>query len=459
MFIDTFEAEGLAQLSYLVGDEVAGVAAVIDPRRDIGAYLDRARERGVRIVAGIDTHIHADFVSGAAALRRAVGAKVHGGPVGYRFPVDALTDGDEVKLGRLTLGVLHTPGHTPEHICLVARGGRGAEAAWGVFTGDTLFAGEVGRPDLLGEGTEDGLARQLFHTLHEKLLPLGDELIVYPGHGKGSPCGGAIGDRTTSTLGYERKNNPRLAIRDEDEFVKDLLSAQTPAPRYYARMKVVNATDPTDAPAAPVQPLDPADVQSRQRAGALVLDTRDVEAFGGAHVPGALNIPLSGSFAVWAGKLLDENQDVILVGEPDEVERARTNLARIGVDRVVGSLRGVMKYWEEAGLPLARVQQMSVHQVQDAAAAVQVLDVRYDSEFADGHIPGATHIELSKLEKTLDGDGRALDPTKPVAAYCGSGSRAGIAASILRRAGFTDVRAVPGSMTAWKNAGLPVEKP
>lgn len=455
MFIDTFEAEGLAQLSYLVGDEAAGVGAVIDPRRDIDEYLERAQERGVRIVAGIDTHIHADFVSGAAALRRAVGSKVHGGPVGYRFPMDPLKDGDEVKLGKLTLTAVHTPGHTPEHICLVARGGRGSASAWGVFTGDTLFAGEVGRPDLLGEGTEDALARQLFHTLHEKLLPLGDELIVYPGHGKGSPCGGSIGDRSTTTLGYERKNNPRLSIRDEDAFVKDILGSQTPAPRYYARMKVVNATDPTDAPTAPVQPLDPQDVKRRQDAGALVLDTRNGEAFGGAHVPGALNIPLSGSFAVWAGKLLDENQDIVLVGEPADVERARVNLARIGIDRVVGSLRGGMRFWEEGGLPLARIEQMSVHQVKQAGDDLQVLDVRYDDEFAAGHIPDAVHVELSKLERTLAADGRRLDPSRPVATYCGSGSRASIAASVLERAGFSDVRAIPGSMTAWKNAGFP----
>ena len=457
MFIDTFEAEGLAQLSYLVGDEVAGLAAVIDPRRDIDEYLAKAQERGVRIVAAVDTHIHADFVSGAAALQRAVGAKVYGGPVGYRFPMHAIGDGAEIELGKLKLSALHTPGHTPEHICLVARGGRGAESAWGVFTGDTLFAGEVGRPDLLGEGTEDKLARELFHTLHQKLLPLGDELIVYPGHGKGSPCGGAIGDRSTTTLGYERKNNPRLRITDEDAFVKDLLATQTPAPKYYARMKVVNATDPLDMPSTPFLALDAAHVKELQEHGTLVLDTRDVEAFGGAHIPGALNIPLSGSFAVWAGKLLDERQDVVLIGEPAEAARARVNLARIGIDRVVGFLRGGMRFWEEAGLPLGRVQQMSVHQVKDSAQDVQVLDVRYDNEFAGGHIPGAVHVELSKLEQTLATDGKALDKAKPVAAYCGSGSRAGIAASLLKRAGFRDVRAVPGSMTAWKNAGFPTE--
>ena len=458
MFIDTFEAEGLAQLSYLVGDEVAGLAAVIDPRRDVADYIERAREREVSIVAAIDTHIHADFVSGAATLRRTVGARLYGGPVGYRFPVDALKDGDEIRLGKITLNAIHTPGHTPEHICLIARGGRGAEAPWGVFTGDTLFAGEVGRPDLLGEGTEDALARQLFHTLHEKLLPLGDELIVYPGHGKGSPCGGAIGDRTTTTIGYERRHNPRLAIRDEDAFVADLLASQTPAPRYYARMKQMNATDPLEMPSAPFLALGPKDVAALQEGGTLVLDTRDIEAFGGAHVPGALNIPLSGSFAVWAGKLIADDQDLVLISDADDVERARVNLARIGLDWVVGWLRGGMKYWEEAGLPLARVQQMSVHQLKDATDELQVLDVRYDDEFASGHVPGAAHIELSKLEKTLASDGRALDRARPVAAYCGSGTRAGIAASLLRRAGCTDVRAIPGSMTAWKKAGYPVEK-
>lgn len=457
MFIDTFEAEGLAQLSYLIGDEAAGKGAVIDPRRDIDEYVERARDRGVRIVAAIDTHIHADFVSGVLALQRAAGATIYGGPVGYRFPVQALRDGDEIGLGRITLSAIHTPGHTPEHVCLVARGGRGAAAPWAVFTGDTLFAGEVGRPDLLGEGTEDGLARQLFHTLHRKLLPLGDELIVYPGHGKGSPCGGAIGDRTTTTIGYERRHNPRLAIRDEDAFVRDLLASQTPAPRYYARMKVVNATGPQEMPAQPFTALDPAEVAARQEGGALVLDTRDIEAFGGAHVPGALNIPLSGSFAVWAGKLIEDTRDLLLVGEPDAVERARVNLARIGLDRVAGWLRGGMKYWEEAGLPLARVRQMSVHQVSEAGDDVQLLDVRYDDEFAAGHVPGAIHVELSKLERALAADGRALDRERPVVTYCGSGSRAGIAASLLRRAGFEDVRAIPGSMTAWKNAGYPIE--
>ena len=457
MFIDTFEAEGLAQLSYLVGDEVAGRAAVIDPRRDIAEYVERARERGVSIVAAIDTHIHADFVSGVGALHRATGAVMHGGPVGYEFPVEALKDGDEIRLGKITLTAIHTPGHTPEHICLVARGGRGAEAPWGVFTGDTLFAGEVGRPDLLGEGTEDGLARQLFHTLHEKLLPLGDELIVYPGHGKGSPCGGAIGDRTTTTIGYERRHNPRLAIRDEDAFVKDVLGSQKPAPRYYGRMKVVNATSPLEMPTHPFLALDPRNVAALQEGGTLVLDTREIEAFGGAHVPGALNIPLSGSFAAWAGKLIADDQDIVLVGDADAVERARVHLARIGIDWVVGWLRGGMKYWEEAGLPLARVAQMSVHQVSDASDELQVLDVRYDDEFEAGHVPGATHIELSRLEQALVRDG-GLDRARPVVTYCGSGSRAGIAASVLRRAGFADVRAIPGSMTAWKNAGLPVSQ-
>lgn len=462
MFIDTFEAAGLAQLSYLVGDESAGVAAVIDPRRDIGAYVERARERGVRIVAAIETHIHADFVSGGAALRRAVGAALHGGTSGYGFDVDGLEDGRELRLGALLLRAVHTPGHTPEHICLVASGGRGASAPWGVFTGDTLFAGEVGRPDLLGEGTERALARQLFHTLHEKLLPLGDELIVYPGHGKGSPCGGSIGDRTTTTLGYERRHNPRLRIDNEDEFVRDVLASQTPAPRYYPVMKQVNANDPPSAPADALLPLDAGQVVRLQQEGALVLDVREIEAFGGAHIPGALNIALRSSFPVWAGRLLDgDARSVLVLDGPAQLEIVRTHLSRIGMDRVLGWLRGGMRHWAEAGLPLESIPQMTVHEVAEGRAAgaeLQVVDVRSDAEWAEGRVPHALHIELAQLQDRLASDGLELDPGRPVAAFCGSGYRASIAASILKRTGYADVRNVPGSMTAWRSADLPVEK-
>jgi hydroxyacylglutathione hydrolase len=320
----------------------------------------------------------------------------------------------------------------------------------------------VGRPDLLGEGTEDGLARQLFHTLHEKLLPLGDELIVYPGHGKGSPCGGSIGDRATTTLGYERRHNPRLRIEDEEEFVRDVLGSQTPAPRYYPVMKKVNANDPASMPDGELPPLDPKEVARLQAEGALVLDVREIEAFGGAHVPGALNIPLPGSFPVWAGRLLDAETSLILVlDDPAQLVVARTHLGRIGMDRVLGWLRGGMRVWADAGLPLDRIDQMSVHQVADeapGAGALQLLDVRSDADYAAGHMPDAIHVELSRLEERLRSDGRDLDRARPVAAYCGSGHRAGIAASILKRAGFSDVRNVPGSMTAWTNAKLPIEK-
>lgn len=464
MFIDTFEAEGLAQLSYMVGDESAGVAAVIDPRRDIDAYLDRARERGVRIVAAIETHIHADFVSGGAALRHVTDCRLCGGPGNYRYPLDVLADGEEIELGRLKLRALHTPGHTPEHVCLVASGGRGSKAPWAVFTGDTLFAGEVGRPDLLGEGTEEGLARALFHTLHEVVLPLGDELIVYPGHGKGSPCGGSIGDRLTTTLGYERKNNPRLSITNEDAFVTDVLGAQTPAPRYYPVMKKVNAADPAGAPRLHIGPIDAKEAARRQRdQDVTILDVREIEAFGGAHVPGSVNIPLRSSFPVWAGRLLDTHARILLVlDDTDQLPVAATQLHRIGIDDIVGFLRGGMRLWAEAGMPLESLQLMSVHEL-DAArrerdGSLQILDVRGDGEWRDGHVPGALHIELAELQDTLCADGRQLHRDRPVVTYCGSGFRAGIAASLLRRAGFEDVRNVPGSMTAWRNAQLPIEK-
>jgi hydroxyacylglutathione hydrolase len=210
MFLETVEARGLAHLSYVLGDDSAGVCAVIDPRRDVSVYLDIARKRETRITHILETHIHADFVSGSLELAAQTGAPIYGGANGnHTFAHHPLREGNDLSLGSYCLRALHTPGHTPEHVCFLVSGGRGAQRPWALFSGDTLFAGEVGRPDLLGHGSEDHLARQLYHTLHDKLLKLGDEVEVYPAHGQGSPCGGSIGDRPTSTIGYERLNNPK----------------------------------------------------------------------------------------------------------------------------------------------------------------------------------------------------------------------------------------------------------
>lgn len=460
MFVDTIEAEGLAHLSYLIGDEAAGVAAVIDPRRDIEVYVERARERAVRITDVVETHIHADFVSGIRALAERVGARARGGARGdYGFELERLEEGDELELGPVRLRAVHTPGHTPEHVCLVASGGSAGDAVWGVFTGDTLFAGEVGRPDLLGQGTERGLAEQLFQSLRQKLLPLGDEVLVYPAHGRGSPCGGSIGDRLVTTLGFERLHNPRLRHADEERFVEDVLGSVSSPPRYYPRMKKINAAGPPGFPRAPVLPLEPEDALERQRQGALLLDTREIEAFGGAHAPGALSLALRSSFPVWAGRLLDPDRPIVLVMEDGaEADRARTHLARIGIDPVVGYVRRGMRGWVGAGLPIESTTLLSVHELKrrlGADDAPQVLDVRSEDEWQSGHVPGATHVELQQLEDRLDGDA-PVRRDRPVAVYCGSGFRSSIAASILEREGFDHVMNVPGAYGAWTAAGYEV---
>ena len=461
MILETVEAEGLAHLSYVLGDDSAGVCAVIDPRRDVEVYLDLARRSHARITHILETHIHADFVSGSRELAAQTGAPVYVGAAdGYGFDHRPLKEGDTLEVGALCLRVIHTPGHTPEHVCYLVSGGKGSPEPWGLFTGDTLFAGEVGRPDLLGGGTEERLARQLYHTLHEKLLPLGDEVEIYPAHGQGSPCGGSIGDRNTSTVGYERQNNPKLQARSEDEFVAQVLDSLPPAPFYYPRMKKVNAAGPRVLGCLPhVQPLDAKRFQEAMRApNALVVDTREIEAFGGAHLPGALNIPLRDEFPIWAGWMLRPEQRLLLVlAREEDLDRVQRDLVRVGLEEIGGYLRQGLRGWTEAGLPFARILQMSVHELKERVVegrdGLQVLDVRRDDEWEQGYIPTAKHVYAPYLPDHLDG----LDREKPVVTYCGSGYRASIAASLLQQHGFQEVYNVPGSIKAWKAAGYPLE--
>jgi hydroxyacylglutathione hydrolase len=464
MIFKTIKSEGLAAISYLLGDDNAGECAVIDPRRDVDVYLEVARKQNVRITHIFETHIHADYVSGSVELAGLTGAKVHvGKSADYQFPAEQMPEGSELSFGDLRIQVLHTPGHTPEHMSLLISGGQGASKPWAVFTGDTLFAGEVGRPDLVGGGTEMTLARQLYHSLHEKLLKLGDEVEVYPGHGEGSPCGGNIGDRDSTTIGYERLHNPKLQARSEEAFVKAVLDGLPPAPSYYSRMKRVNASGARLLRCLPVvPPLGPKEFAGKmQHENQIVVDAREIEAFGGAHIDGALNIALREEFPIWAGWMLSPEEHVLLVlTHENELETAVRHLLRIGIDSIAGYLRKGMRGWIEAGLPFRTVPQMSVHDLKDVVMDAkrdgwQVLDVRRDDEWRRGRIPHAQHI----FAANLPGRANELDRRRPVAAYCGSGYRASIAASVLERSGFERVFNVPGSMKAWKAAGYPVEKP
>ena len=461
MILEVIESEGLAHLSYVVGDRSAGVCAEIDPRRDVDAYLDVAQRHEAAITHVLETHIHADFVSGSSELWAKTGAPLYvSAAAEYGFASRPLHDGDVLELGALRLQVIDTPGHTPEHVCFLVSGGKGATEPWGLFTGDTLFAGEVGRPDLLGENTEELLARQLYRTLHERVLPLGDHLQIFPAHGRGSPCGGNIGDRWSSTIGYERRHSPRLQDGSEDAFVGAVLSGLPPAPSYYPRLKQLNAAGPPVLESVPyVPPLDAVRFQQRMTTGpTIVVDARQTDAFAAAHVPGALNLPLQGPFPIWAGWMLSPDQPVLLVlSAPEDLDRVVRHLIRVGIDSIAGYLRRGMNEWAEAGLPLEQTPHVSVHElkarIDRRSDDLQLLDVRRDDEWEGGHIPGARHVYAPHVAENIT----SFDPDKPIATYCGTGYRASIAASVLQRHGFRDVSTVAGSMAAWRHAGFPVE--
>lgn len=466
MILETIETTGIAQLSYLLGDEDAGACVVIDPRRDVDVYLRLARRHGVRIDRVLETHVHADFVCGSRELSARTGAPILVGATGrYGFDHTPLEDGDEIRVGSLVLRALHTPGHSPEHLCYAVRDADGPGEPWAVFTGDALFAGSVGRPDLAAGHDPEDLAAQLYRSIHEVMLPLGDGVLVYPGHGAGSPCGADIGERKVTSIGYERRHSDKLGISDEDEFVEAVLDGLPEEPTYYSRMKKVNA-EGSEARGGPawLRPMGPAAFgEAASGDGAVVVDTRGIEAFGAAHLEGSVNIALRESFAVWAGWILPPDQRVLLVTErAGDVQTAQRHLFRIGLDDVGGYLRGGMRGWIEAGHEYARREDLSIHELRDlertGARALQLLDVRSDSEWREGHIPGARHVYAPYL---LDVDEAVedLDRQRPVVVYCGTGYRASLAASLLARQGFEQVHNVPGSITAWRAAGYPLASP
>ncbi|WP_312913872.1 MBL fold metallo-hydrolase [Stutzerimonas nitrititolerans] len=460
LVFEPFYTDGLAQISYLIGDSKAAVAAVIDPRRDIDIYLQMAKARGLRIAYAIETHIHADFVSGAQALAKRTGAQIIGGRAdNYEFELRQVSGGETIELGQATLQVMHTPGHTPEHISLQLFDAQQGDQPIALFTGDTLFNLDVGRPDLLGEGSERKLAGALYHTLFDHYLPLGDRIEIYPCHGAGSACGKSIGDRRHSTLGSERLFNPALREqRSEDAFIDWLLADMPEPPRHYARLKQLNVRSAVQMEGASLPPpLAPSEFETLAARGMQVVDVRSILAFGGGHVPGAINIALRNEFVNWAGWMLDDARPILLVGESaDDVHQAVTQLYRIGLDDIRGYLRNGMTDWQNAALPLNRLQEWTVHELNARREApdVQVLDVRSPQEVAAGRVPGARHIFVAHLADRLN----ELDPDKTTATYCGSGYRASIAASILKKAGFRDVANVPGSWMAWKAANLPVQE-
>jgi hydroxyacylglutathione hydrolase len=456
----TIQTEGIAELSYLLGDDDEGVGAIFDPRADVDVYVEMAREAGVAITHIFETHIHADLVSGSRELcARLEAAKIYASGEGgaeYGFETEKIKDGDRFTFGDVLVTARHTPGHTPEHISYLMAEADHPDEPWAVLTGDSLFVSSAGRPDLLGEKYTKELAKQQFHTLHDFYLKLPDHVMIYPNHGAGSPCGADIGARLSSTIGYERKFNKFLQFADAKSFTDYALKTAPPVPHYYPLMKKVNAKGPQvlgNLPRVPGLPPE-AFKEAIQKKEAVLVDTRNMLAFGGGHIPGALNIGGAPILSIWAGWMLDPDEPILLVLEfESELEEVVRLFVRTGYSKFAGYLVGGMRAWQIAGFPLERIGQMTVSELNKCKASLQIVDVRSPGEWRKGHVPGARHIFLPDLRKQIN----KLDRAKPTAVYCGSGYRASIATSILKPEGFNDLWNVPGSWEAWRKAKLPVE--
>ena len=456
-------AQELGDASYLIGDDSARVAAVVDPQVDVEQYVELARKHGLSIRYVVQTHIHEDFLSGAVALAEAAGgAEVcvggHDAPR-YGYPHRLVREGEVLELGSVLLTVRHTPGHTPEHISLLVSKAAQTDAPFAVLSGGSLLVDAAGRTDLLGPDREDELTRAQFHTLHDFYLGLADGVLVYPTHVHGSPCGAAIGDKLCSSIGYERLHNPLLQHRDEQSFRQAALSNLPPKPGYYPRLKERNTSSPPRATGpASIPALPPSEFKKALEASnAALVDTRHMLAFGGGHIKGAMNIGASGHLSIQAGWMLDADKELLLVLESDgQLAQVLKDFARTGFNRFAGYLAGSMTAWASGGHEIETLAQLHV---QDLAARLShpgersILDVRSPQEWEKGHVPGARHLFLPDLPGALD----TLDKRKPLAVYCDTGYRASLAASLLQAHGF-DAANVPGSWAAWKACDLPIDQ-
>ncbi len=451
--------EGLGDASYLVGDDGPGVAALVDPLADVDRYIALARRRRLAITHIFQTHVHEDFLSGATTLARRLGgaavyASAHDAPR-YGFANQPVRDGDRFAFGGTVLTARHTPGHTPEHLSFWVATAKAPEAPWAVLSGGSLLVGGAGRPDLLGEDRAAELAKAQFRTLHHVYAELPDGVAVYPAHVHGSPCGASLGERNSTTIGHERRHNPLMQISDEAGFVRQALDGLPPKPRYDPRLKEANIRGDR-SPEASIRPLPPEPFGAAAgAAGAVVVDTRHMLAFGGGHVSGAINIGAGGKMSIWAGWMVDANAPLLLVVDDDaRLDFVLDYFRRTGFGRFDGYLAGGMTAWANAGLPMRKLAQWSVQCLAASRDGCAVLDVRSPDEFAKGHIPGARHVFVADLPARLG----SLDPKRPWAVYCDSGYRASIAASLMLANGFADVVNVPGSWQAWQAAGLPTER-
>ena len=462
MYFEQFYLTCLAHASYMIGSE--GEAAVIDPQRDVDLYLKVAQEQNLRIRHIFETHLHADFVSGHKELAARTGAQIYiGAQAAAGFAHVALRDGVEVRVGRVRVRALETPGHTPESVCLVVCDEETSAQPWAVLTGDTLFIGDVGRPDLSRSHTPQQLAASLYASLHQKLMSLPDGVLVYPAHGAGSLCGRAMRAEKSSTIGTERLTNYALQIPSREEFVRQLTTNLPARPEYFLEDAEINRTGAaTLKDLAPLLALSPADLQALLEQNVYVLDVRPGEQFAAGHVPGSVNIALAGQFASWAGGILGIHSRPALVAETDaQIEEARMRLARVGIEDLCGYLAGGIAAWKNAGFPLHETPQISVQELHQKLSEgnerslggpeIDVLDVRREGEWQAGHIAQAELRALDTFPQSLP----EIGVSRTVAVHCKGGYRSIIACSLLERAGHRNVVNVTGGFDAWRAAGLP----
>ena len=453
--IEQFFLGCLAHASYMVASE--GVAAVIDPQRDVDIYIDLAKQKNLKIEHIIETHLHADFVSGHHELAQRTGARIYLGEDAHAtFPHIAIKDGDTLQFGNARFDFLHTPGHTIEGVCAVLTDLASPAAPRAVFTGDTLFVGDVGRPDLSADHTPQQLAALLYQSLHEKLLKLPDDTEIFPAHGAGSLCGRQMGSERSSTIGKQRRTNYALLARTQDEFIHLLTDSLPPRPEYFGRDVELNRTGASSINQLPPPvPLRAPDVLRLQSEGAIVLDTRPAMEFSVAHVPGSVHIALSGQYASWAARILGLDRRIILVGEDaDQLRESQLRLARVGIEHVDAYLEGGITGWIQSGYELDYIPQISVQELADLQEKekdhLAILDVREPGEVETGAFEDSIRIPLGQLaDRTSE-----LDPTKLIVVHCKGGYRSSIATSILRRAGIQEIADLTGGFDAWKAADL-----
>jgi hydroxyacylglutathione hydrolase len=474
MLIRRFYDDKLAQASYLVGCAATGEALVVDPNRDIEQFVEAAEREGMRITHITETHIHADFVSGARELAERTGGRLYLSAEGgeawqYAFAEEAgatlLRDGDTFKVGNVKIDVLHTPGHTPEHLSFVVTDTAGADQPMGVFTGDFIFVGDVGRPDLLERaakyaGTMEDGARVLYRSIRKFRDSLPDYVQLWPGHGAGSACGKALGAVPQTTLGYEKLFNWGLAASTEQEFVDAVLAGQPEPPMYFAQMKRINKEGPRVLGGfRRPQRLPESRLERLIEEGALVVDTRHAADYANAHIPGTLNVPLGNSFTTWAGSVVPYDREFYIVVDDASgavMDRIVRDLAMIGLDDVAGCFGPeVVQAWIETGRAAEGVPEVAATQLEELMRldAVELIDVRNSSEWTSGRIPGSRNFPLGRLPEQLD----QIPRDRPLVVLCESGGRAGVAIGVLQANGFEDVRHLTGDFGGWRRDGRRVE--